>query len=415
MPYILVGCVILLIVVSIYAYKHRNEILREVFPDQFKNEKKVSKNAKIRPNAKGKSFRGRKPVAKEEVKQRTPKPNVESNRQRKKRREAETTEENEEDSRISDLTLDTKDNPLSAMTVNGKGTLLIASGKKHMSFLFAITGLDYQMIPFVQQFTLDEGDVTAVSALQANDTFQLVYSENKSKTISASTITFDDEAKVVVTKNDFNVQRYSKSVQKVTCETNGKYVMMLTDSQQLRIFDNHGDLLHELQRKDKKSSELCVTSDFKRLALATGSSVEIFNIVETPIINLSPHHTVKLNASVVSTTWAEKTGQLIAATTDGLITVFKKDVKDGVFLKFNSTGVRIVKACPSSQYLAIISGRAKLQIVRIDTGQMYSQLDTVHRGGVHFIEWSINGKWLFVASKAAPNIEVFHFVPNEEQ
>ena len=92
--------------------------------------------------------------------------------------------------------------------------------------------------------------------------------------------------------------------------------------------------------------------------------------------------------------------------------MFKKNPADGVYVKFNATGVRLVAACPTEEYVAIFSGRSKMHMVKLD-GSSPIQLDMVHHGEVHFAEWSVNGRWLFVASKSDPNIEVFQFTPNE--
>jgi hypothetical protein len=93
------------------------------------------------------------------------------------------------------------------------------------------------------------------------------------------------------------------------------------------------------------------------------------------------------------------------------VTVFKEDITKGVANRFNSTGVRLAQASPHTPFLALISQRSKLQIVNLETAVLYSQLDSVHRGEVHFLEWNGNGTWLFVASKSEPNIECFHMSP----
>ena len=409
------AAIILFIVAGVYSYRHKKEILREVYPEMFENPKKQgARSAKPRPNAKSKSFHGKHgPVSEEPVK-RTPKSNVESNRAKRRRLAKEAHEECEEEARISDITMDTKGTPLSAMALNGFGTLLMCSGKNHQSFLFAVAGLDYQMLPFVQQFTLDEGDISALASLQPPERFLIVYAESGKKELAASTITFDEEAKAVCTKAEFKAPGFKQNVQRLYCSLNGKYVMTLADRQVVRVYDETGEVMHELVMPEKKCADMCVTADFKRVAVACGSSVEIYDIVETPIVSLQLYHKLKCNAAVVSMSWAKKTSQLVVASAEGLITVFKSDPKQGVSLKFNSTGVRIVRVSPESEYLAIISGKSKLQIVRIDTGSLYSCLQTVHHGEAHFLEWSLNGKWLFVASRQEPNIEGFHFVPRDD-
>ena len=346
---------------------------------------------------------------------RTPKREVESNRAKRRKMAEQANTPDEEDNRISDLTLDTKGTPLSAMAINGPGTLLICTGKNHQSFMFAIAGLDFQMFPFVQQFTLHDGDISAISVLQPPEKFILVYSDAAQKDLSASLITFDDEAKVVTTALDFSAPLYKQSIQKMYCESNGKYVMILVDRQIVRVLDEKGALVHELVMPDKKCSDMCINSDFTKVAISCGSTVEIYDIVETPLVNLVEYHKLKCNAAVVSMSWSKKTGQLVVASAEGLITVFKSDPKQGVALKFNSSGVRLVRACPESEFLAILSGKSKLQIVNTETGALYSQLQAVHRGEAHFLEWSVSGRWLFVASKAEPNVEVFHFVPSEDK
>jgi WD40 repeat protein len=135
--------------------------------------------------------------------------------------------------------------------------------------------------------------------------------------------------------------------------------------------------------------------------------VHILNVICAPLAKIESHHLLNASSAVTSITFSEKRKQLIVATSNGLISVFKTDPKAGIALKFNCTSVKLVRAAPATDYLAIISQRAKLQLVDLESGKLVSQLEKVHQGEVNFLEFSGTGSWLFVASKTEANIEGF--------
>jgi WD40 repeat protein len=242
-----------------------------------------------------------------------------------------------------------------------------------------------------------------------------VYAEARQKRISVVEISIDTHAHVVVSPSSFAVQTYRSSIQGLSTSPDGKLIMALTDRQLLRIFGIDGTTLLEHNFAPKFCSELLVKNDFSQAFLVSGTSVEIFSLTIGTTIEIKSDHVLNVASPIQSITFAEKRKQLIVASTDGLITLFKPDVKAGIALRFNSSHVRIVRASPASDHLAIISQKAKLQLVSMETGALYSELEKVHNGDVHYLQWSVNGNWIFVASKTEPNIETFSLAPDSPE
>ncbi|OHT08331.1 hypothetical protein TRFO_04955 [Tritrichomonas foetus] len=418
-PYFFLGIIIILILSCVYTYKHKEEIFEMAgieLPGATKKPKKV--NQRVRPNAKrtGKMYGNKSHkqdvVNRNETKSQPDLVNKPTVVKPKPKPVPKTHEEEEDEKRISDVTISTKGTPLSAFVLNTAGSLLICSGKNHKSFLFAIGGLDFNMMPLEQYFELDTCDIPVLCSLQPDGEFHIVYAHGNRQSLSSSQITFDDEAKPVITKSSFNVPNaYIKNIQKISSDPKGKYVVTLVDHELLNIYNPKGELLFKQHFENKKCSDFAILRDFSKIAVSSGAKVFVYRIVETPLVQLELDATVTVssNAPVVSLSFSEKTHQLVVAASDGLITVYKEQPESGVDLRLKSSNVKIVRASPTSDFLAIISQKSKFQLVNMSTGEMYSQLDTVHEGEAHFLEWSFSGKWLFVGSKQKPNIETFHF------
>jgi WD40 repeat protein len=396
---------------GIYTFKHKKEILEELMPDQMAK-KPGKKVGRARPNAKMTNFHASKPRPPENAVFRRPPPQASMPRKQKPQ---EILTKEDADNEISDFTIETKGTPLSAMIVTHNGMMIVCSGKNHQSFLFAIGGMDYNQCPLMQQFVLHEDDITALSSYHIGDNFQIFFADSKKHIISSSTITFDAEVKAVATPSAFVPQPYKSSVQKLACDPDSNFVLMIVDRSFLKICGPSGAVLFEHTFPDKKVQEVCIDRQFTKLAVASGSRIEIYNFIKVPGFKLDLIYSTDLPAAINSISYSEKRKQFIAATAEGQITVFKEDIKKGTALKFSAASVRLVRASPTRNQLAIISQKAKLWLVDLETGDLTHKLDVVHRGDVHFLEWAVNGNWLFFGSKASPDIEVLHLDINDKQ
>ncbi|KAH0790714.1 hypothetical protein GPJ56_005309 [Histomonas meleagridis] len=408
-PYVFLGILALFIVLCIYVWKHKEEILEKAgieLPPALQGFRKKEKNQRIHPNSKGlKKLHKSKPAPSQEVKKApNPKPkNIKKNDESKEPK-------NKEDDRISDLTIQTQDSPISSLMINNPGTLLICNTKSHTSFLFAVGSLDFGLYPFKQQFQLSEDDILALASIQLKDNFQILYALSTQKCIQSSAITFNDEAKAVTSKGQFEVNNaFQKSIQKLLATPDGDHVFALTDHELFTIYSNTGQLQFQQSFPQKKCHDFQVSRDFKKLYISTNCNIECYSIenIGKPNISLKKISAVTTNSIIISLTYFEKTKQITCAAIDGSISVFKEKMEQGTALRFNSTGVRIIRASPTSTLMAVISQKSKLQIVDIKSGTLLAQLDEVHKGDVHFIEWATKGNWIFVASKTKPGIEIF--------
>jgi WD40 repeat protein len=406
-PILLVFFVFVVLFTGIYVYKHKKEFMREIFPDLADPDKK-KKPRNPRPNARRYPKQNpNRPVAPDPVVSRKPKPPPKHAK----------SEEDEDDDRISDITIDTEKSPLASMTISPNGRLLICAGQDRSAFLFAINCLELPMYPLDQHFTVLDSEITQLITIQPDvdsdgpietkSQLRVVYNNHRRKTIESGAVLFDDEVKAYVSPFPFTTQSYHSSIQKLCTSPRSDRIALVTDRQLIRILDHTGKQLFEYILPDKKCHDAVVTAAFDRLIIAYGAAVQVFAIEEEIIFQGA----VSLPAQVLSVTYSETRHQIIAACAGGLVLVLKKDISQGPAMRFNSTGARIVRASPKTDFLAIIAKRTKMQIVNLESGMLSNQLDTVHNGEVHFLEWSAAGTWIFVASKTEPNIECFHMSP----
>lgn len=423
-PYFLIGLFILFVISGMYAWKHKEEIFEIAgldLPPQLQgkvNKKKAAAHGP-RPNAKAKNrFKVTKktvPEPQEAPIKRTKKPAVPKPKSKPKKEIA----DNGEEERISDLAIETKGAPLSAFCMNQNGTLLICNGKDHKSFLFAIGSLDYKLYPLEQFFELDPNqDINHVATLiDEVKGLRIVYSLLHQKTIVEAKIDFrEEDAQAVPTLTNLSIPNaFKNTIQKLVCDPLSRYIITLTDSSTITVYDEDGKKVFQQVFEQKHCSDFIFTRNFETFILAQGSKLEVFSIITSPTFSLIPLTTLSVTASINSVTYSEFTHQIICSSLDGIITIFKEKMAEGHKARLNSKGVRIVRASPTSEYLAIISGCSKLQIADLKTTALYAQLDTVHKGEIHFAEWNLSGSWLFFGSKQFPNIECINFNTDEKK
>jgi WD40 repeat protein len=412
-PYILIAFLLILAVSLFYGWKHRKDLLREFFPEDA-DPRKQKRAQKPRLNAKSGKYKPNKATEQDNPVQRAtpspkPKPNPKS-----APTPTESQPEAPDDNRISDVTLETDSNPITSLQLSHNGLLLLATGKKQVGFMWALAHLEIGRFPLTRDFPLDAGDIVAISSIFVDEHLALIYADSREKTIKAMEVSFDKEIRAILTPSSFATQTFQNSVQGLVASGDGTYVMVLADRQFLRLLGPKGPTHTEYKFAHKECSGLVVKFDFSQAFVSYGNSVEIFDVICAPLGKIESNHILKGSSAVVSIAFSEKRQQLIVATKDGLISVFKSDPKAGIALRFNSTSVRIVRASPTTDELAIISHRAKMQIVDLESGKLMFQLEKVHNGEVNLLEFSGSGNLLFAASKSAPNIEAFSLVRDED-
>ena len=423
-PYFFLAVVVLLVISCVFAYRHKEEILEAAGIDipgikdkpKHKAKQRGRMNTKRGGKAQAARLRNENQVINRNSQQQkqAPKANIP---QQQKGKQGNQDENEEEESRLSDVPISTKDTALSAMIINNIGTLMICQGKDRHTFLFAINSLDYGLYPLNQYFELDPTcDIVALCSFHYDNNFNVVYANDKTKCLLSKSITFDEEAKPIVSDFDFRVNNaYVKNIQKIVSTPNSKYVVSLVDHSTLNFYNHKGNLVHTQDFKNKRCNDFATLEDFSKIAISSNNEIFVYRYLETPMVSLELDSTVKVNATVISLSYSEKTHQLVAASSDGLIYVFKDPPDSGIAFRFNCTNVKLVRASPKTDFLAIISQKAVLQVVDMSTGVPYSQLNNVHDGEVHFAEFSKNGSWFFVGSKQKPNIQTFCFNTEDEK
>jgi WD40 repeat protein len=357
-PILLVFFVLVVILAGIYVYKHKKELMRERFPDMAEAENK-KKPRNPRPNAR----RHPKPNPHRPV---DPEPVVARKKKAAPKPAVATSEEEGEENRISDITIDTENTALASMALSPNGALLVCACRDRTAFLFAVTCLEVQMYPLTQHFTVVDGDVTQLIAIQPEGGLRVVYNENRRKTIDSCSIAFEDDVKAFVSPCPFTSHSYRSSIQKLCASEQSDMIVLITDRQLIRVLDSAGTQIYEHTLPDKKCSDAVLTTAFDRLIIAYGAAVHVFAVEAEEIVFQGA---ASLPAQVVSVTYSETKQQIIAACADGLVLVLKKDYTEGPAMRFNSTGVRIVTASPKTDFFAIISQRAKMQIVNLESGR----------------------------------------------
>lgn len=407
-PYVLIILIALVIFSCIYVWQHK-DLITEMTGIEF-----PGTNPKKKPGKKPRPNLNRTKKMHGNSYQRNPMEQAEAQKSQIVNRQAKPTPpppkpstDNEEDQQIADVILDTKNSPITSMSLNPNGILLMCAGKNRQFFLLAVGALDCQLYPLEQVFELDQNDIPAVCALQKDNQIQIVFARPSRLSLQSSFFTVDDQAKPVITEGNFIVHNaFTKSIQKMVSSIDGKYVLTLVDKSTINIYDEHSKLLWIENVSQNKSRDFAILKDFSRIAVTCGNQINIYRILKTPV-KLELDCTVSLNAPPISLTISEKTHQLIAACGNGSITIFKEPASSGVSLQFQCNSVRIVSASPTSDFFAIISKKSRLMIVDMTTGKPYSLLETTHEGEASLLQWSINGNWLFIASSQKPNISTF--------
>lgn len=395
------------------------EITGIELPGMTEKHKKQNKNVRLNAKRTGKMYgsknqrkteSSKNEVVNKKVNTQKSSLNNSQQQQNKTRKESDSNADDDE-ARISDVPIITN-TPLTACALTNSGSLLMCAGKDHQFFLFTIGNLDYQLFPFQQNFEIDKNDIPAICSLQRENTFQIIYAKPSTTSLNSSFFTVDDEAKPLISEGTFKVQNaFISNVQKITSSPGGKYVLSLVDKSQLNIYDSTGNLVTKVFGQSK-CLDFAVLRDFSLLAISCGNTINIYRINQTPF-KLELESKVTVSQTVVSLSISEKTHQLIAACADGRITIFKGPTNSDAALRFKCQSVRIVRACPTSDFVAIISRKSRLMLVNISTGKLVSQLDVTHEGDANFLDWSFNGNWIFIGSNQKPNISTFYFGQNE--
>ena len=428
-PYLIIGCFVLLIISCIYVYKHKEEMMEITgieLPGMTEKRKKQNKNVRLNAKRTGKMY-GSKNQRKTESdstnstnkvinrKTETQNPSTNSSQQQKnnnKDKKDNDASGEDDETRISDVPIITN-TPLTACALTNTGTLLMCAGKNHQFFLFTIGNLDYQLFPFQQTFELDNNDIPAICSLQRENSFQIIYAKPSTLSLASSFFTVDDEAKPIIEEGTFKVPNaFVTSIQKIISSPGGKYILSLVDKSKLCIYDPTGKLLTKQTFNQPKCLDFAVLRDFSRIAVSCGKTISIYRINQTPL-KLELEDTVTVSETVLSLSISEKTHQLVAACADGSISIFKEPASSGAALRFKCSGVKLVRAAPTSDFIAIISKKSRLMLVSMITGELASQLDITHEGDANFLEWSLNGNWIFIGSNQKPNISTFYFGQNE--
>ncbi|KAK8835587.1 hypothetical protein M9Y10_042473 [Tritrichomonas musculus] len=423
-PYVIIACFIILVLSCIYVYKHKEEMMEITgieLPGMTEKRKKQNKNVRLNAKRTGKMYGSKNQrkidspadnSANKIINRKTEAQNPSSNssqqqNKNKSKKEGDASGDDEE-TRISDVPIITN-TPLTACALTNTGSLLMCAGKNHQFFLFTIGNLDYQLFPFQQTFELDSNDILAVCSLQKDNTFQIIYTKSSTLSLASSYFTVDDEAKPLISEGTFKVpSAYISSIQKIISSPGGKFVLSLVDKSILNVYDSNGTLLTKETFGQAKCLDFAVLRDFSRIAISCGNKINIYRINQTPF-KLELESSVTVSQTVVSLSISEKTHQLVAACADGSITIYKEPADSGVALRFKCSSVRIVRAAPTSDFVAIISRKSRLMLVNITTGELVSQLDMTHEGDANFLEWSLNGNWIFIGSNQKPNISTFYF------
>ena len=425
-PYLIIGCIVLLIFSCVYTYKHKEEMMEITgieLPGMTEKRKKQNKNVRLNTKRTGKMY-GSKNQRKSEsakndstnkitnTKSETKKSNTSTSQQKNKTKKDSEPSGDDDEAQLCDVPIITN-TPLTACALVNSGVVLMCAGKDHQFFLFTIGNLDYRIYPLQQVFEIDNNDIPAICSLQREDSFQIIYAKPSTGSLNSSFFRVDDEVNPVISEGTFKVpSAFVTSVQKIISSPGGKYVLSLVDKSQLNVYDYNGGLITKEVFGQSKCLDFAVLRDFSRIAVSCGNTINIYRINQTPF-KLELDSKVTVSQTVVSLSISEKTHQLIAACADGYISIFKEPADSGVALRFKCSSVRIVRACPTSDFVAIISRKSRLMIVNITTGELVSQLDITHEGDATFLDWSLNGNWLFIGSNQKPNISTFFFGQNE--
>lgn len=409
MPYAMVLLGILFICSCVYIYKHKEEVMEMAGIDAqnvpgMNTNKRVKKQRGPHPNAK-KSAKilpqhQAQQIAEEEEKNR-PK------EQPKKviKREQKQTNVIRRNKGRSELPITTNDSAAKCMMINDEGFLSVVT-KDRMFHLFFTEFLHISPSMLTQHFELDKFEVTNAGFMRSNG-IKIVYTENVHKKLVIADTALDEESKFYI-KDRLEVENvYKSTCTALVIHPQAEFIGLLVDNNKFVVYDVEGKLLTTISFEGKKIMHAVPTPDHSRIFFAVGASIEVYDYKKGEFKQFC---TVPTKASITSMAYAVKTGELVVATSDGLLTVYTSKIQQNKARNvWEIKGIRLVVASVYSPTIAIVSGKAKLTVVNLKDGKVQGALEELHEGEVNFLTFSNDDAWIFCASRSKPNIESYRF------
>ena len=409
-PYALIILVVVLISGCVYVWKHRAEVFEMAGIDPpdlpgLEMKKKTKKNKPI--------HLGRKNVPKV----RAPEPQKETSQnlgnqnevvKRAPKRPAKEPKIITRNKGLSDLPLETNNVSVKSLQMNKEGFLTVV-GKDKVCHLFVSQYLDAAPEMLTQHFELDQFEVTNAAMIRA-PRIKIVYTENQHKNLVIASIAMDEEKAVFKVEDRKIVEKaYASTCQGLIAHPNGEYIAMICDSKALKVFNAEGESISEETFEGKKITTIAANNDYSRFFVGVGASIVVFDWNSKKRL-LTQKCAIETKISVLSMAYSQNTGELVAVTNDNIVTLYNKKIESGkVKEQWEVKGARLVIASPQDPYIAIFCAKAQMKIVQIKTGKVYADLNESHEGYIDFASWSVDGKWIFTASKAKPKVESFRF------
>ncbi|EAY12477.1 hypothetical protein TVAG_128910 [Trichomonas vaginalis G3] len=408
-PYIMIGLIVLFVCSCIYVYKHRAEVIEMagIEPPNvpgFQTEKHVKKPKGPRPNAKKAAKimpqHQAQAIAEEEAKNRPKQDPKKQARQENKKVNIIRRNKGR-----SDLPLNTNESALKSMSINNEG-FLCAVSKDRIFHLYYTDFFNISPTMLTQQFELDKFEITN-AAFVRSEGLKVVYTENAHKKLIIANLKLDDESKFVIDSRNEIENVYKSACNAIIVHPEAKYIALHLDNNKIVFYNMQLQEIGKISFEGKKINHVVPSHDYNRLFIAVGASIEVFDWSKT---EWKQFCTVPTKAVVTAMAFCAKTGELVVATADGLLTVYTYKIQQNKARNvWEIQGIRLLTASVFSASLAIVSGKGKLTIVDLKDGKVSGALNEMHEGEVNFLQFSNDDAWIFVGSRSKPNIESYRF------
>ena len=319
---------------------------------------------------------------------------------------------------ISDLTIDSFGSPLICANLSPNGIVILATTKNNDSILYVINIIQEGAPPLImhQRFSLSQDTVIYSIPIQNPKSLGIIYAA--AGEIRSSYVEFDESSNPVVTKDSLSIQKaYTSSVQKIAAYRDGSIFFVLSDCSTVMGYKHDGENIFRINLG--RVSDICLSSDYSKLFIASNQQVYSYSIKTDPKISLDLITKLDAGENIYSICFLSLTNQLIIGGQSTLI-VFHEDLKRNQIVKRISSPkgtkpkpLKAVAPHPTVPFVAALFGPCGLRVYDIGSGKVYSELTETHRGDASSVIWSFDGKLLFVSSKDKPNIELFMFNQNK--
>ena len=232
--------------------------------------------------------------------------------------------------------------------------------------------------------------------------------------IRSAYVEFDEESKPIVTQESLSIHKaYTSSVQKMVTLRNGSLFFVLSDCSTVMGYKNTGENIFRTNLG--RVSDICLSSDETKLFIASNQQVYAYSIKNEPKCSIDLIIKMEAGEVVNSICYLSLTNQLIVGGHSTLI-VFHEDIERNQIVKRISSPktakakpLKVITPNPHVPFIAALFEKCGLRVYDIESGKLYSELLEAHRGEASSVNWSFDGKLLFVSSKEKPNIELFMF------